>query len=259
MENVSSERATCDISERSCKDFIIQFAFFVISPSRHPLLFPRGPGATARVRRARADRRLGPGGQPLAGRRLRGLGAPRDCLIQQGDGYARCREAVLWINRAEATEQRPNKVIAYLEGDVEVAADRARSEADDRSNVAGPLRQQRRRASQSREDGRQAGRDAADLYGAGMERRQPRLVRPPTPTSSSAVRQAQFNSVADHFRRAGAPSCAPTPHSRPAAPMTADPPARAGSRAADSVYPRSNVPMQAKIFRPIRAATSGSR
>jgi hypothetical protein len=44
-----------------------------------------------------------------------------DCLIQQGNGYARSREAVLWIDRADATDRRQHKVIAYLEGDVEVA------------------------------------------------------------------------------------------------------------------------------------------
>ena len=43
-----------------------------------------------------------------------------NCVIQQGQGYARGREAVLWIQRAEATQRQPHKVIAYLEGDVEV-------------------------------------------------------------------------------------------------------------------------------------------
>jgi hypothetical protein len=50
-----------------------------------------------------------------------------NCLIQQGTGYAKCAEAVLWIDRAEATESKPNKIIAYLEGSdqelVEVATD----------------------------------------------------------------------------------------------------------------------------------------
>ena len=44
------------------------------------------------------------------------------CTIQQGAAVATCREAVLWIDRAEATENRPNKVIAYLEGDVKMAS-----------------------------------------------------------------------------------------------------------------------------------------
>jgi hypothetical protein len=47
-----------------------------------------------------------------------------DCLIQQGKGYVRGREAVLWIDRPEGTESRPTKVIAYFEGDVQLVADR---------------------------------------------------------------------------------------------------------------------------------------
>ncbi len=47
-----------------------------------------------------------------------------DCTIRQGQGYARGREAVLWIDRAEASERRPDKVIAYLEGNVEIVFDR---------------------------------------------------------------------------------------------------------------------------------------
>lgn len=46
-----------------------------------------------------------------------------DCLFQQGTGYARCSEAVVWIDRAPNMEQRPHKVIAYLEGNVELAFD----------------------------------------------------------------------------------------------------------------------------------------
>lgn len=46
-----------------------------------------------------------------------------DCVIQQGQAVARCTEAVLWIDRAGATEMRPTKVIAYLEGNVDMASD----------------------------------------------------------------------------------------------------------------------------------------
>ncbi|MBN1393700.1 MAG: hypothetical protein JW959_01530 [Pirellulales bacterium] len=45
-----------------------------------------------------------------------------DCSIQQGRSSTHCREAVLWIDRAEAGERRPHKVIAYLEGDVKMEA-----------------------------------------------------------------------------------------------------------------------------------------
>ena len=43
-----------------------------------------------------------------------------NCEIRQGQAYARCREAVLWIERTEPTDPRPNTVTVYLEGDVEV-------------------------------------------------------------------------------------------------------------------------------------------
>ena len=47
-----------------------------------------------------------------------------DCTIRQGNTTTRCREAVLWIDRAEAFDRRPHKVIAYLEGDVRMVVDR---------------------------------------------------------------------------------------------------------------------------------------
>ena len=72
-----------------------------------------------------------------------------DCVIQQGQGYARSREAVLWIQRAEPTQRQPDKVIAYLEGDVEVIA-AAGCGAGDRPDLAGPLLQQCRHAGSCR-------------------------------------------------------------------------------------------------------------
>ncbi len=45
------------------------------------------------------------------------------CRIGQGAGLARSDEAVLWIDRAEVTERRPSKIIAYLQGNVEVQLD----------------------------------------------------------------------------------------------------------------------------------------
>ena len=44
------------------------------------------------------------------------------CTIRQGPHVAQSREAVLWIDRADVAERRPHKVIAYLEGDVSIAA-----------------------------------------------------------------------------------------------------------------------------------------
>ena len=53
-----------------------------------------------------------------------------NCRIQQGAADARCSEAVLWIERAEGDEKPESKIIAYLEGDVELA----------RNSPSGPVR-----------------------------------------------------------------------------------------------------------------------
>ncbi|MDX1946910.1 MAG: hypothetical protein SFU86_16025, partial [Pirellulaceae bacterium] len=43
-----------------------------------------------------------------------------DCRVEQGKTITRSSEAVLWIDRAEPYSGRPSKVIAYLEGNVEL-------------------------------------------------------------------------------------------------------------------------------------------
>ena len=43
-----------------------------------------------------------------------------NCRIQQGSADTRCREAVLWIDRADGDQKPESKIIAYLEGDVEL-------------------------------------------------------------------------------------------------------------------------------------------
>jgi hypothetical protein len=43
-----------------------------------------------------------------------------NCYINQGLTYARSREAVVWVERGGAGGEPPHKVIAYLEGDVEI-------------------------------------------------------------------------------------------------------------------------------------------
>jgi hypothetical protein len=53
-----------------------------------------------------------------------------NCRIQQGAADTRCSEAVLWIERAEGDQKPESKIIAYLEGDVEIA----------RSSLSGPAR-----------------------------------------------------------------------------------------------------------------------
>ncbi len=58
----------------------------------------------------------------------------RGCRIVQGNYSARCAEAVLWIDRTsmdsgegqeEQEEEAPNRVLAYLEGDVQIVPDGA--------------------------------------------------------------------------------------------------------------------------------------
>ena len=44
-----------------------------------------------------------------------------NCRIQQGAADARCSEALLWIERADGDGRPESKIIAYLEGDVELA------------------------------------------------------------------------------------------------------------------------------------------
>ncbi len=58
-----------------------------------------------------------------------------DCRLQQGDTRAQAGEMVLWIDRAEPTEQRRSRVIAYLEDDVVVdfAAEGHRARVTDRA------------------------------------------------------------------------------------------------------------------------------
>jgi hypothetical protein len=52
-----------------------------------------------------------------------------NCRIRQGGNSARGEEAVAWIQRADAVPRRPSKVIAYLEGDVQVQQDPKRGKA----------------------------------------------------------------------------------------------------------------------------------
>jgi len=58
-----------------------------------------------------------------------------NCRIRQGTDSARSQEAVLWIERPSEKSGEPNKVIAYLEGDVAVdfSRDQTRAQLTDRS------------------------------------------------------------------------------------------------------------------------------
>lgn len=42
------------------------------------------------------------------------------CVVAQGYNVCRSRDAVVWVLRGDGSEKKPNKVIAYLEGDVQI-------------------------------------------------------------------------------------------------------------------------------------------
>jgi lipopolysaccharide export system protein LptA len=46
------------------------------------------------------------------------------CVVSQGGNVCRGNDAVVWIKEGDGTEQRPSKVVAYLEGDVQIEAGR---------------------------------------------------------------------------------------------------------------------------------------
>jgi hypothetical protein len=55
-----------------------------------------------------------------------------NCRIAQGEGVAQSREAVVWIQRKEPMDERPTKVIAYLEGDVVIGHRASKTKMTDR-------------------------------------------------------------------------------------------------------------------------------
>ena len=52
-----------------------------------------------------------------------------NCQIHQGLTYARGREAVIWIERGGADGEPPHKVIAWLEGEVDISYQPAAAQA----------------------------------------------------------------------------------------------------------------------------------
>ena len=142
-----------------------------------------------------------------------------NCRIDQGTGSARSKEAVLWIDRAGATDRRRSKVIAYLEGDVVIGWDRQVDAARmtdktwfGRLYSGAPVE-----VHVAKVAGRPDVMPAA--YQRGTQRRQP----PP----AGVIRRTQFT----------------TPGSEPAA----EGPMPAGTRRVH-VFPRSNTPVQAQWF-----------
>jgi len=181
-----------------------------------------------------------------------------NCAIRQGATTARCGEAVLWIDRAEAAEMRPNKVIAYLEGNVDIAWD---------AKPGAPRLTDRTwfgrfftTAEVDVRAGTTAGRPDVlpAIYWRGMDRRNPEVN---DEGRRARVQPAQFTSPvspapAPAVHGAGTytlppgtpvPSGATLPESRPGQAVPIVPSLPGGTRR-DRVFPRSDVPVQAKWF-----------
>lgn len=136
-----------------------------------------------------------------------------NCSIEQGADMARGQSAALWIERTQSTDQRPSKVIAYLEGDVAVNV--ARGDAPTRLTDRTWLGRFET-AGEVAVEVPQVGGPPADvppIYQRGMARRQPVL--------DNAIRRTQFNDFS-------APAAQPLPD---------------GARRI-RVYGRSSVPPQ---------------
>ena len=174
-----------------------------------------------------------------------------DCAIQQGASSARCREAALWIDRGEASERRPHKVIAYLEGDVEVIPQPGAAKVNDQTWFG-------RFVSNAGVDVRAAtvaGKpdELPPIYWRGMERRTPESAgdawRP-------RVEQAQFTSPAPQPEVVPTPSeSTPFPSARPGMlpamtpnMLTPGPGMTLGGGRQLRIYPRSDMPVNAKLY-----------
>lgn len=188
-----------------------------------------------------------------------------NCTIQQGRSVARCSEAVLWIDRAEAAERRPHKVIAYLEGDISIST----GDQPGAARLADKTWTGRFYSSAGVEVRALATAGQPDslppIYWRGMECRKPE--------PSSAVRQTQYTTDAPSLLNPsesspspgeapmqtpgaapnwGAPPESMAPPSAFASPTDAGPPAQPPNGAAPfagavrriRVFPRSNVPVQ---------------
>jgi hypothetical protein len=172
-----------------------------------------------------------------------------NCSIQQGQTAAKCDEAVLWIDRAEPTEQKPNKVIAYLEGNVEINSRAGNARITDRtwfgryfSNA--PVQVQAATT---------AGKPDTlpPVYWRGMERRSP---EPNETNKPSSVTQTQFLTPVAGTASTPAPAASrsPFPESRPNALPTmvpqkeqTGPAVMLGGGRRIRIFPRSDTPVQA--------------
>ena len=170
-----------------------------------------------------------------------------NCVIRQGKGSARSRDAVLWIDRASPTESRQNKVIVYLEGDVEVLLDRGPGAP--RLTDQAWLGRFFSSAGVQVQSAATAGKpnNLPPIYWRGMERRSPESA---DSNQTNHAQPAQFTTPAP--TPPPQPELVPVPAGTPmlppatpgAIPGTSGPPALPGGVRRVSVYPRSNVPVQ---------------
>jgi hypothetical protein len=177
------------------------------------------------------------------------------CLIRQGNSYARGREAVLWIDRGQATENRQQKVIAYLEGEVEIVQDRRPAAPTRLTDRAWLGRFQSSTDVQVRATATAGKPDVLPpIYWRGMERRAPGAAadgsRPP-------VAQAQYlapppaarpNVLPAPAGAAAAPTAGPTGPGLIPAPVAAAAEPPAAPPQVVHFYSRSDVPLQIQWY-----------
>jgi hypothetical protein len=160
-----------------------------------------------------------------------------DVRFAQGDDVANCQEAVFWIDHAETAAKRRTKVIAYLEGDVNVRLVRDRDPVQIRDKKwFGRFFTIRDVQIQS---GVVAGKPTVlpEIYQRGMDQRNPEFADTLRQTHAEAV---QYLAPTNELPPPGQAS----PAAGPTAP--AAPPPVPGGALRIHIYSRSDVPPQAE-------------
>jgi hypothetical protein len=177
-----------------------------------------------------------------------------NCVIRQGNGSAQSRDAVVWIERAEPTERRQSKVIAYLEGDVKVLLDRGPGapRLEDQTWLGRFFSSATVQVHAATTAGKPD--TLPPIYWRGMEQRKPESAGN---TQPNRVQPAQFTTPAPTLTPqpaltpvpAGSPMPVPAAPSAPSVvpgtiPATNGLPALPAGTRRISAYSRSNVPVQ---------------
>ncbi len=161
-----------------------------------------------------------------------------NCRLEQGPTLARADEVVLWLDRADPTERRPSRVIAYFDGNVQVDF----GGADHRARVTDQawLGRFHTAARADVHAAQVAGRPdvTPEVYQRALTAwQQPRLATPQpatVPHGAHAVDHAQFTEPVPNGIRAA----------QPRAVVEGLPPGARRVR----VFPRGDVPVQAQWF-----------